>query len=237
MIPRSFEWPLTPLAENLWTASFPIRFAGAWFPHVMTLIRLPDRSLVLHSPCRISKDIIADIAEVGVVKHIVAPNWFHDLYLREYRAAYPQATFWGPQFLQRLKGRALIDRVLEGPTPWQDVMEYYTVRGFLTFDESMFFHRETATLIVADLLMNIAVSHDLPFLTRLAFRLTGAHDRLCVFPLLRFAVTDTRSLRKAAMQMIAWEPQNIIVAHGSPIRDVARPQLYAALSRLLPKDA
>jgi len=200
----------------------------------MTLIRLPDGSLVLHSPCRLSNDIASDIASIGVVKHIVAPNWFHDLYLQEYRAAYPQATLWGPRFLQTLKGKALVDEVLQEPCPWEDAMSHYTVRGLLTFDESMFFHRETATLIVADLLMNITISDDVPFFTRFAFRLTGAQNRLCLFPLLRFAVTDGDSLKRAAAQMLAWMPQNIIVAHGFPIRNDAQSKLTAAIANFLP---
>lgn len=237
MLPKSFEWPLTPLVDTIWTASFPIRFAGAWFPHVMTLIRLPDGSVLLHSPCRLSNAMATDIASVGVVKHIVAPNWFHDLYLRDYRAAYPQATLWGPRFLQRLKGTNLIDGVLEDPLPWSETLTHSTVRGLLTFDETMFFHKETATLIVADLLMNILIPDDAPFFTRAAFRLTGAQNRLCVFPLLRLAVTDAGSLKRAAAQMLAWKPQNIIVAHGSPITNDAQSKLRSAVSRLVPLQA
>lgn len=230
MIPSLFEWSLTPFADNLWTASYPIRFAGAWFPHVMTLVRLPDGSLLLHSPCRLSSVIAEEIAKIGLVKHIVAPNWFHDLYLREYRAAFPQATLWGPRFLQRIRGHALIDQVLEGPTPWQDCLDHYTVRGFLTFDESMFFHRETSTLIVADLLMNLTVTDELPLFTRVAFRVTGASNRLCLFPLLRLAVTDYGSLKQAASRALSWVPKRVIVAHGEPVRDDAQRQLKAALA-------
>lgn len=201
----------------------------------MTVIRLADGSVVLHSPCEFSQALADEIAGIGVVRHIVAPNWFHDLYLREYKAEYPQAILWGPRFLQRLKGDRLVNGDLDGPTPWEDAVPHYRVRGVLTFDESMFFHRESSTLIVADLLMNVNVSNDdVPFFTRIAFRLTGAQGRLCVFPLLRLAIPDFAALRGAARHMLGWDPQNIVVAHGSPITDGARRQLGEALDWLSP---
>ena len=219
MPPGSFAWDLTQLADDIWTASYPVRFAGAWFPHVMTVIRLPDGSLLLHSPCRYTPELADAVEKIGTVAHIVAPNWFHDLYLREYKAAYPQATMWGP-------------KPLEGPFPWTDSLSTHRIRGFLTFDETLFYHKKSATLIVADFLMHLIIADDVPFFTRAAFKLSGAENRLCVFPLLRFAFTDMRSMRAAARQMLAWTPQNLIVAHGSPIEGNATSLLGSALSWL-----
>lgn len=231
MAPKSFEWPVTPLTDDVWTASVPIRFAGVWFPHVMTTIRLADESLVLHSPCRFSSNIAADIATLGVVQHIIAPNWFHDLYLREYHEAYPQATIWGPSFLQRLKGQSLIRGILDGPTPWVEFSQYF-VKGLLTFDETLFYHRATKTLIVADLLMNVLVPRDAPIFTRLVFQLSRSQNRLCTSPYLRLAITDRSALRQAAAQMRSWRPRNIIVGHGSPITVDASANLNDALDWL-----
>jgi hypothetical protein len=168
------------------------------------------------------------------VKHIIAPNWFHDLYLREYHDAYPQATVWGPRFLQKLKGRALIGGVLGSATPWSDSISQYVVRGLLTFDETLFYHRPSETLVVADLLMNVRVTDDTPLFTRLAFRLSRVQNRLCTFPYLRLAITDRFALKGAAAQMVSWRPRNIIMAHGRPIIEDACPKLIAALDWLLP---
>ena len=231
-LPAAFSWPLTSLVDDVWTASTPIRFAGVWFPHVMTVVRLPDGSLLAHSPCRLTPQVATDLRALGAVKNIVAPNWFHDLYLREYREAFRRATIWGPKFLQRIKGKNLIDKSLDGSTPWAHVMPHYVVRGSLTFNETLFFHEPTQTLIVADLLMNVNAPDDAPPLTKLALRLARAQDRLCVFPLLYIALTDRRSLRAAATKMRAWKPKNIIVGHGTPITVDASRRLLEALASL-----
>jgi hypothetical protein len=82
----------------------------------MTVIRCSDGLLVVHSPCHPSAELIEQIAGIGHVAHIIAPNWFHDLYLAAYRRLYPRATFWGPTVLQRQLGSTLIDRELTGST-------------------------------------------------------------------------------------------------------------------------
>lgn len=232
MGPASYGWPVTRLVDDIWTASVPIRFAGAWFPHVMTVIRLPDGSLVLHSPCRLSENLATEINALGPVKHIIAPNWFHDLYLAEYASFYSGADLWGPRFLQKLKGRGLVNRTFDDDPPWADVMPHHNVLGLLAFDEALFFHRPSETLIAADLLMNLAVSDDVPVLTRVAFKVFGASDGLRVFPLLRLAVTQYGSVRDAKRQIMNWKPKNVIAGHGFPVVKDATSRLTRAFDWL-----
>jgi hypothetical protein len=91
---------IVQFSESIWTATTPIRFAGIWYPHVMTVLRLDSGELLLHSPCAPSDELVSTIATMGTVGHIVAPNWFHDLFLKQYRYLYPNAVFWGPRFLK-----------------------------------------------------------------------------------------------------------------------------------------
>jgi len=234
--PASFSWPLTQFAEGLWTASIPIRFAGAWFPHVMTVLRLNDKSLLLHSPCELSDDIRADLRALGTVEQVVAPNWFHDLYLTEYRRAFPNATFWAPPLLQKLRRTRLINRSLDETvaTPWVNLMPHLTLHGPFTFDESIFFHEPTKTLIVADLLMNLFSQPDTPWPTRLAYRISGLDNRLAVFPLLPwFSLTNRDGLRGAINRMLRWKPERIIVGHGEPKVGSVQTDLLGAFRWLL----
>lgn len=130
--------------NSIWTATTPIRFAGTWFPHVMTVVQLADGSVILHSPARPSATLFEDIARIGVVTHIIAPNWFHDLYLREYWAAYPHATFWAPRFLRR-QHLGIINETLDASTssPWAAELPHVSLSGLLSFDEAIFFHVRT----------------------------------------------------------------------------------------------
>ncbi|HEV7179091.1 MAG TPA: DUF4336 domain-containing protein [Candidatus Baltobacteraceae bacterium] len=221
---------LRPFADSIWTAATPIRFAGAWFPHVMTVVRLSTGDLLLHSPCRPLSDLMRDIALTGSVAHIVAPNWFHDLYLDEYRALFPEATFWGPSFLQR-QHRKVIDCPLDGAArpPWFDDMPHVTLSGRLTFDESIFFHKPTQTLIVADLLTNASADVRMPLATRLGYRFFGLNGNLRVFPIIRwFSISSRASLQRVAQQIFHWDPAQLIVAHGKPIRENVDVDLQSA---------
>lgn len=223
---------LKPFVDSLWTATTPIRFAGTWFPHVMTVVRLRDGSVMLHSPCRPSAALLDEIAQIGAVAHVVAPNWFHDLYLREYRAAYPRAAFWGPRLLRRQHSE-IIDEVLDAATsaPWAAELAHVSLSGLLSFDEAIFFYARNRTLIVADFLTNAVADQKTPALTRLGYRFFRLDGRLRVFPILRcFGFSSRMSMRSAAAQIIAWDPQHVIVGHGHPLLGGVSGELRAALS-------
>ncbi len=231
--PRGFgDGKLVPFADCVWTATTPVRFAATWQPHVMTVVKLPSAGVLLHSPCRLSRELFEAVAQIGRVTDVIAPNWFHDLYLTEYRAAYPDATFWGPSFLKR-QHKTLIDRVLGGEDrpEWFADMPYITVPGPLTFDESIFHHVATRTLIVADLLMNASIVDDAPMFTRLGYRIFKLDGRLKVFPLLIwFGQARSPALVAAVRRIFEWNPQRIIVGHGIPIDHDAVEQLREAFA-------
>jgi hypothetical protein len=221
---------LVPFTDSIWTATTPIRFAGTWFPHVMAVVRLARGDLLLHSPCRLTDDLEHDIARRGTVAHVVAPNWFHDLYLGEYRSVYQHATFWAPTLLKRQR-RSIIDHVLDGATrpPWFAEMPHLKLSGLLTFDECIFYHRATGTLIVADLLMNASADDRTPHFTRLGYRVFGLNGKLKVFPILRwFSLSNRAALRQAAHRILQWNPDRLIMAHGTPIKEHASHELRAA---------
>lgn len=194
----------------------------------MTVIRISDGTLVLHSPCHPSDELVREIAALGAVAHIIAPNWFHDLYLKQYRALYPQAVFWGCSRL-----RKSVDRQIDGanPLPWAQELAHFTLSGLLTFDESIFFHRATRTLIVADLLLNEKVTPGSPFFTKIGLGMFGLDGTVKLFPVLRrFGSPHARaSVRSARRQIDAWAPQRLIVGHGTPVADISSAELDEAL--------
>ncbi|MGB6601682.1 MAG: DUF4336 domain-containing protein [Candidatus Cybelea sp.] len=196
----------------------------------MTAIRLESGGLLLHSPCQPSDGLIASIARTGDVSDIVAPNWFHDLYLAQYRRLYPNATFWAPALLRR-QHPSLIDRVLDATArpPWLDEMPHLTLSGLLTFNESLFYHRPSQTLVVADLLINASAAPNSSPLTKLGYRFLGLDGSVKVFPILRsFGLLERPALRVAARWILDQNPERCIVAHGTPIRAHAAAALREA---------
>jgi hypothetical protein len=114
-------------------------------------------------------------------------------------------------------------------------MPHTTLSGLLTFDESIFFHAPSGTLILADLLMNQSAGPTAPPYTRFMYWFGGVNDRLIKPPYVRwFGWLDGRvgqSVNKAARQIETWDPDRLIVGHGTPIKDRAMSQIGPALGR------
>ena len=86
---------------NIWDHEMPIRFGGIPLWHRMTVIRLTNGGLVVHSPTRLDLASQEEFQKIGPIVAIVAPSWWHDLYLREYLSAYPDAQLYGAPTLAR----------------------------------------------------------------------------------------------------------------------------------------
>ena len=67
---------LTAIDENVWEAEHPLSLAGVQLGHRMTVIRLADNELLLHSPVPLSDDLERELQELGEVRYVVAPQSF-----------------------------------------------------------------------------------------------------------------------------------------------------------------
>jgi hypothetical protein len=193
-------------------------------------------TMLVHSPCEPSDALVGQIALLGDVSDVVAPNWFHDLYLAQYKKLYPQAAFWAPARLASQQP-SVINRVLDDAThpPWFEDLPYHLVRGVITFDECIFLHPSTRTLIVADLLTNAGITARTPPLTKLGYRFLGLDGSLKIFPVTQwFSFTCSQALRDAAQQIFSWSPKHIIVGHGTPMAEQVDEKLLSAFQRNKP---
>ena len=79
---------LKPLADGIWIVdSGPLHGVA---PLRMTVIRLPDGGLLLHSPTRSTPGLRAEMDALGPVRAIVAPNLAHWMYARSGNAPTPR---------------------------------------------------------------------------------------------------------------------------------------------------
>jgi hypothetical protein len=195
----------------------------------MTVVRLRSGSILLHSPCEPRTELISSLSQLGSIDHVVAPNWFHDLYLQRYRELFPRAQTWGPPFLKR-QHPLLVDTVVNDDVPWFEEMPHVRLSGLLALQEFWFFHTSSKTLIVADALTNGVAPSNAPAPTKLGYRILGLDGGLKTFALLRWFPIGTRpSLRAAAEQVHAWKPERLIVGHGSPVTGDAAPAILKAI--------
>src|SRR5262245_22705758 len=67
----------------------------------MTVLRLGDGSLLLHSPIAMTPERRAAVEKLGPVAHLYAPNTYHHLRMGEWAAAFPSARLHAPAALAR----------------------------------------------------------------------------------------------------------------------------------------
>lgn len=205
---------LRELAPDLWVTERPLRFAGLEVGTRMTVVRLRDRSLFLHSPVGLDAALRGELEAGGRPRFAVAPNRFHHLYAGDYPAAFPGLELYVAPGLDSKRADLPIAGILgdEAPPGWRDEIDQVFFRGFPFANEIAFFHHATRTCLLADLAFN--VHEEAPFGTRLAFRLLGAYRRFGPTLLERVFVRDRPAARASLERILAWDFDRVIVAHG-----------------------
>jgi hypothetical protein len=213
------------LHSDVWVAEAPLRFVGVEVGSRMTVLRLPDQKLLLHSPISATPDLVKEVSALGEVAYIVAPNRFHHLYVHEWQEACPEAAVYVAPGLEKKRKDLKIASVLtsQAEPGWAGVVEQIAVGGFALVNEVVFFHWPSATLIATDLAFNIGPNS--PALTRLMIRLSGTYGRLAPTLLERIAVRDRPTFRRCLEQILEWPFERVIVSHGDVSEKGAREQL------------
>ncbi len=82
------------LDKDLWVAEQPLRFGLLQLGTRMTVIRLSDASLLLHSPIALTESLRMEIEELGSVRYVIAPNRFHHLFASDWTVRYPRSRLY-----------------------------------------------------------------------------------------------------------------------------------------------
>ena len=227
---------LKPAAEGVWTVdSGPLHGV---IPLRMTIVRLPDGGLLIHSPTRLTPALRDAADAMGPVRALVAPNTLHWLFVREWQQAYPLARVWGAPGLGnrrpvRKSGLTIQAELSDtAPPEWGGVFETAIVPGGFGFREAALFHRPTETLLLADLILNLEPAR-VPLLLRpfaVLAGMTAPHGRAPVY--LRAVVKlGGTPARQAATRILSWQPQRVLFSHGLPITGDSLARSLAWLAR------
>jgi Domain of unknown function (DUF4336) len=223
------------LGDSIWAHETQIRFGGLPLSHRMTVIRLAGGGVVLHSPTRIDPCLADEIRRLGSVVAIVAPSWWHDLYLRETVRTFPEALLFGAQTLVRWRRAPTFADTLTDVPPalWQGEIDQQTIAGIgLFLDEVALYHRASKSLIVADLLFNLGES-DARLTRALAPIVIGPYPGCRFARLYRPFVLDRRRFRNAIERIADWDFDRIIVGHGRVVEFDAKSAFCSAFHWLL----
>ncbi|NNL67381.1 MAG: DUF4336 domain-containing protein [Myxococcales bacterium] len=200
----------------------------------MTVARLADGGLLLHSPIPHTPALAQEIAALGPVTHLVAPNRVHHLYLGPWTEACPDATLHGAPGL-RDKRRDLVFHRELGDAPasdWADRLDQALVAGIPHVNEVVLLHRASRTLLLTDLAMNFP---SLPegFWTRLFVRAMALQGGVRTSRLIHSLVRDRAALRASLERILAWDFDRVVVSHGELCERGGRDALRSAWARLL----
>ncbi len=214
---------LKPVASDLWIVDGPevsMRYFGLRLPFTtrMTVVRLPDGRLWVHSPTEPTETLRREIAALGPVGFLVAPNRLHTSWLAAWRRDWPDASTAGVAAEPAWDGSRLdvaVDLGAPPPFPWGEAIAQLLVPGGM-FSEAVFFHLASRTLILTDLIENFELDRVTCRWLRLLLRITGPLDpRGTAPPDMRLSFRRHRpALRAALAQMRRWQPERIIIAHG-----------------------
>ena len=222
---------LIPFAEGVWLDREPVRNfgnIGLRLAATMTVLRLRDESLLLHSPVAMTPERRAAVEGLGRIAHLYAPNLYHHLWIGEWAAAFPSARLHAPARLATKRRDLRIDRVHgSAPEPaFAGVIDELRIEGF-RLDESVLVYRPSRTLVVADLVHNVGrPEHGW---TKLYARTMGFYDRVALSRMLRWAAfSDRAAARRSFDQLLALPFDRLVVGHGEPLTAGAREALVAA---------
>ncbi|MEA5513867.1 DUF4336 domain-containing protein [Nodularia sp. UHCC 0506] len=226
---------LRKIDTNLWVAEQPLKYFGLEVGTRMTVIRLINSKLMVISPISMDDAIIHQLNQLGEVAYIIVLNLYHHLFVADFKLCYPHAELWTVSGMERKRADLQIDQIItEGRNFLIDEVEYVLVQGFNTLDikgysplnECVFFHPKSRTLIVTDIVFHINNQFASPSIKLLA-RLLGAYNQLRPTLLEKFATQDQAKVKFSIQQILKWDFERVIMAHGSIIEKNGKSQFKA----------
>jgi hypothetical protein len=218
---------LKPVGEDLWVVDGPvIRMAylggSIPFPTRMVIVRLRSGDLFLWSPIEPDGGLLSQVDALGPVGHLVSPNKIHYAHIGAWKRWYPEAMTWAsPGVRERAASQGVdvsafdVELSDEANVLWREDLDQLIFRGSRFMEEVVFFHHETRTVILADLVENFEpekVGGAYRWLVRLA---GAAHPDGKAPADLRLSFSGRKDEARASLErMLAWKPEKVIVAHG-----------------------
>jgi hypothetical protein len=197
----------------------------------MTVVRLAGGGLWLYSPIEIDDSHAAQLAAVGPVEQIVAPNRYHHLFAAAAKKRYPAARLWAVPGLPERRPAIPFDGTLGGEPPWSSELETIVLTSVRRFNEAVFFHRASGTVVCADLLFNIRREDG--FATRLLYRALGVYGKPAQSWFFRLSI-DRTTARAQLDAILAWDFRRICMAHGDVLDENAKAVLADVSRRSTP---
>jgi hypothetical protein len=230
------------LAPNLWIVDQPDFNTGiAKIGTRMTVIKMPNGGLFLHSPTKFDDETKRSLDALGEVRAIVAPSRAHHLFVSDYVKMWPAAKLYGPPGLvgdipglrARIGARPdlKLDATLgDDPQPeWAGEVDQHLFKGFTGLNEVVFFHRPSRTAIFTDLVFNVPADFKDAWLF---YTLVGGRGNFGPHRLIRMGIRDRKAARESVAKILEWDFDRVIVTHGNVLESGGKAKFADAFSYL-----
>ncbi len=222
---------LHTIGDQCWVADRELIYGRGLLPVRMVILRGNDGALTLYSPVHLDDGTLEALSGLGSVRHVIAPNRFHTLFVGRALALYPEAELLVCEahggLAQQFGDRT---RVIRERTVLESGLELMPVRLRDGLGEVVAYHDPSVTLILADLLFNIQQAAGGP--VRFAYRMNGIWRRPGQSRLQRlFLLRDEESLAGFYRWALSRPFEQIAMAHGHLMSIDAREQFYQVFRR------
>ncbi|KAJ7098326.1 hypothetical protein C8R44DRAFT_859684 [Mycena epipterygia] len=216
------------VVKNVWTFSRPFAIFG-WI-HVggrSTAIKMASGGVWVLASTPLSPETKAKLDELGPVEYIVGVNSVHNLYLGEFKRAYPNAKLIAPAAaIERCTDKTLTFDGIWGTDPpdtkygFENDIQACYFPAFSNKDVA-FFHAESSTLIEADLVVNLPgkeqyskseLTGRFPFFGPLGKPYGWIQNKLA-----DARVKDPITMKRDVKTVADWDFSRIIPCHGDVI--------------------
>jgi hypothetical protein len=233
-VDETFAPPPREIAPGVFVFDRKLRMPGLGLPTRSVAIRLADGELWHWSPFRLDPGMRAALDGWGGPRHLVAPNSFHYLHLREHLETWPGARVWLAPLLRERRPELPVGETL-GETPpeaWRGEIDQCVFGPWRGLSEVAFLHRATGSLLLADVCFHITAADSKR--EEWFWRLNRHWRRFGPSATARLVfVRDGATVRAFAERVLRWDFARVVVAHGTVLESGARDAFRSAFARWL----
>ncbi|KAI8590323.1 hypothetical protein BDZ88DRAFT_414930 [Geranomyces variabilis] len=198
----------------------------------MTSVKLANNDIVLISPTPLDQATEDGIKALGgTVKYLICPNVVHHLFIEDYKRKWPDAKVIGVKGLPQKHKSISFDGVMGVDDPKTTVYGFENDLAYRHFgasrnQDTAYFHKDTKTLIQADLMFNLPPTEQYPgggnfgFLTRFVHGFLKPETATHKF-FTKYAMSSDSRQMTEDVKFVAdnWKIERIVPAHGNIIEN------------------
>ncbi len=218
--------PMTEfMPDQIWLLDYPVKYAGCRFNARMSIVRLANGTLMLHSPCDMDDATAKAISKLGPVSCIVAPGNFHYLYVAKAQSRFPAARTYLCPGVERKVPTLRFDELLGScaPPDWSDTIDQVLIRGSRFMWEVAMLHKPSRTLLLVDAIEFLTDrTANVNWQVKAWFKLFGMWNKPRPAPEYRMGWKDKVAARSSLEEILEWDFDRIVIAHGDNITENAK---------------